>query len=139
MLNRFLIIILSILLSVGSGLRSAQAQPIEEARLVAKARADIHRLGVGRDARVEVRLRDKTRLRGYLSEAGEESFTVTDSKTGASRTIAYADVTQVKKPGGGVSMRAWVLIGAAAAAAVIVAITVKPAVCDGGAQDRFPC
>jgi hypothetical protein len=48
--------------------------------------------------------------------------------------VAYADVKEVKKPGGGLSTRTWVIIGAAAVAAVIVGVTViKPVVCDGGA------
>lgn len=46
----------------------------------------------------------------------------------------------MKKPGGGLSTRTWVIIGAAAAAAVIVGVTViKPVLCDGGAQTRGLC
>jgi hypothetical protein len=89
---------------------------------------------VGRDAGVEVRLRDNTRLKGYVGAAGEDSFTVIDPKTNASQTVAYADVTQVKKPGGGLSMRTFAIVGAAVVAAVIVGVTiVKPVACDGGA------
>lgn len=97
-------------------------------------------MGVGRDARVEVRLRDNTKLKGSISVAGEDSFTITDSKTGASQTVAYADVTQVKRPRGGLSTRMWVIIGAAAVAAVVVGVTViKPVACDGGAQTGGLC
>ncbi len=104
------------------------AQPVEMMRAAAQ------KLGVGRGARVEAKLRDNTKVKGYVSAAGEDSFIVTDPKTGATQTVAYADVTQVKKPGGGLSTRTWVIIGAAAAAAVIVGVTVvKPVLCDGGA------
>ncbi len=40
---------------------------------------------------VEVKLRDTAKLKGYISDAGDDSFTVTDSKTGSSETVAYAD------------------------------------------------
>ncbi|HEX8352076.1 MAG TPA: hypothetical protein VF611_04080 [Pyrinomonadaceae bacterium] len=89
---------------------------------------------MGTKTRVEVRLQDGTRLKGRIGAAGEDAFTITDSKTGAPRTVAYADVARVKKSGGGPSVRTWVIIGAAAAAAVIVGVTViEPILCDGGA------
>ncbi len=141
MLRRTFAIMLSgILLSTAFGFQSVRAQTGKDAQLAEKARAGVQKLGVGRDARVEVRLRDNTKLKGSISAAGEDSFTVTDSKTGASQTVAYADVTRVKRPGGGLSTRTWVIIGAAAVAAVIVGVTViKPVLCDGGAQTRGLC
>ncbi|HEX8492514.1 MAG TPA: hypothetical protein VF658_06705 [Pyrinomonadaceae bacterium] len=90
-------------------------------------------MGIGRDARVEVKLRDNTRLKGYISQAGEDAFTIADSKTGTVQTVAYDDVRQVKKPGG-LSSRALALIGAVAVAAVVIGVVViKPVACDGGA------
>lgn len=123
-----------ILVSSASVSHSVSAQTAADAQTVERARAGVQKLGVGRSARVEVKLRDDTKVNGYVSAADEESFTVTDQETGANRTIAYADVTQVKKAGGGLSPRTWVILGAAAAAAVIVGVTViKPVLCDGGA------
>ncbi|HEX9919653.1 MAG TPA: hypothetical protein VGA87_10825 [Pyrinomonadaceae bacterium] len=98
------------------------------------------KLGIGERARVEVKLRDDSRLKGYVSAAGADSFTVTDAKTGASTVLAYRDVAQVKKPGNGLSTMTKVLIGGAVAAGLIVTWQiVKPALCDGGAQHRGPC
>jgi hypothetical protein len=52
---------------------------------------------------------------------------------GTTETVTYADVMQVKKPGG-LSTRALLAIGAVAAAALIIGVTViKPVACDGGA------
>ena len=136
MLKRTFAIMLSgILTFTAFGLQGVRAQTGEDAQLAERSRARVQKLGVGRDARVEVKLRDNTRLKGYVSAAGEDSFTVTDSKTGASQMVAYTDVAQVKKPGGGgPSMRTWAIIGGAAVAAVIVGVTViKPVLCDGGA------
>jgi hypothetical protein len=121
-------------MSMAVGVQGIRAQTVNDTQLAEKARAKIQKMGAGQDARVEVRLRDNTRLKGYISAVGEDSFTVADRKTSASQTVAYADVKEVKKPGGGLSTRTWVIIGAAAAAAVIVGVTViKPVVCDGGA------
>ncbi|MEJ7624463.1 MAG: hypothetical protein WKF34_10770 [Pyrinomonadaceae bacterium] len=141
MLRRTLTIIFSgILLSTAFGFQSVHAQTDRDAQLAAKARAEVQKLGVGRDARVEVRMRDNTKLKGSINVVGEHSFSITDSKTGASQTVAYADVTQVKRSGSGLSARTWVVIGAAAVAAAIVAVVVlKPALCDGGAQTGGLC
>lgn len=135
MFRRALAVMISgILLSSAFGQQPALAQTPEGARPAAETRAAVQRLGAEAKTRVELRLQDGTRLRGPISAAGEETFTITDSKTGAPRTVAYADVASVKKSGGGLSARTWVIIGAAAAAAVIVGVTViEPVLCDGGA------
>jgi len=57
----------------------------------------------------EVKLRDKTKLKGYVSEAGEDSFVIVDEKTDATSTLAYAQVQQVK--GNNLSKAAEIAIG----------------------------
>ncbi|HUS12126.1 MAG TPA: hypothetical protein VMZ30_16795 [Pyrinomonadaceae bacterium] len=75
---------------------AASSNVEKEVRFAGKVKSGIEKLGSGRDTRVEVKLRDKTRLKGYVSEIGETEFVVTDAKTGASNKVAYADVAQVK-------------------------------------------
>jgi redox-regulated HSP33 family molecular chaperone len=119
---------------------TTRAQSVPDAQSAEKARATVQKIGLGRDARVEVKLRDQTKVKGYVSAAEQDFFTVTDSKTGTSQTVRYAEVAKVKKPGHGLSTTAWVMIGAAATAAIIIGIAVvKPVVCDGGAQSRGLC
>src|SRR4051794_6098012 len=60
----------------------------KDAARAEKVHTQVWKLGTGRDALVRVELRDKTKLDGYLSEAGADSFTVTDSK-GKSTTVPY--------------------------------------------------
>jgi predicted ATP-dependent serine protease len=48
-------------------------------------------------------------MKGYISQTGEDSFTLTDSKTKQTSTLAYSDVAQVK--GGGLSSTSKTLIG----------------------------
>jgi hypothetical protein len=128
-----------LLLLLAVGFPPVHAQTATDTQALAKVRAKVRELGAGEKARVEVKLRDNTKLKGYIGSAGEDSFSVVDSKSGASQTVSYADVTDLKKQGGGLSTKTWIIIGAVAAGAIITLIAVKPALCDGGAQSRFPC
>lgn len=81
----------------------------KEAQFVEKVKAGITQLGTGTEARVEVKLRDKTKLKGYISEASAEQFTVVDAKTGMATIVAYPQVKQVK--GNNLSKGAKIAIG----------------------------
>ena len=75
-----------------------------------KVKANVAKRGTGPKAKVAVKLKDKTKVKGYISQSGNDSFTVTDSKTGQVRTLAYSDVSEVKKSGG-MSLAAKIGIG----------------------------
>ena len=64
-------------------------------RFAEKVKEGIGRLGTGQEARVEVKLRDGKKLKGYISEAGENSFVIVDAKSGAASTVPYPQVKQV--------------------------------------------
>ncbi len=71
MLKRLLTLMLAALLAQLAHAPAAAATKAEkEARLAEKVRAAVARLGTGREAVVELKLRDKTRLKGYVAEAG---------------------------------------------------------------------
>jgi hypothetical protein len=74
---------------------SADTKQEKQARLADKVKIGISKLGVGKEALVEVKLRDKTRLAGYLCEVNEDHFIVMNTKIGNSTSIAYTDVQQV--------------------------------------------
>lgn len=141
MLRRILVIMMiGALTFTWFGYRPVSAMSVDETLSSERARASIAKIGTGKDARVEVKLRDNTKLKGYVSEAAVDTFTVIDSRTGAASVVAYADVAQVSKQGNGLSTLTKVIIGAAIATGVIVGWQiVKPALCDGGAQHRGPC
>ncbi|MBV8856491.1 MAG: hypothetical protein JOZ02_05995 [Acidobacteria bacterium] len=120
------IIVSGMLWSSMLGYQPAGAQAQGATRAASAVRAAVEKLGVGSKARVEVKLRDGTKLKGSVSSIGEDSFTITDSKTGASRTVAYAEVARVKEPNRGFWARASVLAVAA------VAVTAMAALDDGG-------
>jgi hypothetical protein len=88
---------------------AASSKAEKEARFAGKVKQGIEKLGSGSNTRVEVKLRDKTRFKGYISEVSENGFVVTDLKTGASNNVAYADVKQIK--GNNMSTGAKIAIG----------------------------
>jgi hypothetical protein len=128
------IMLAAVVLFAASGIQAALAQAGKDNQ-AEKARAKVQQIGSGTKARVQVRLLDNTKLKGYISAVSADSFTVTDSSTGATQTVAYTDVAGVKKQGGGgLSTRTLIILGAVAVTAVIVGVTViKPVLCDGGA------
>ncbi|MCI0390788.1 MAG: hypothetical protein MOB07_18740 [Acidobacteria bacterium] len=68
----------------------------KEEQRTEKVKAGIARLGIGNEARVKVKLRDGRKLAGYIKEAGDDSFVIADLKDGATITVPYPDVAQVK-------------------------------------------
>jgi hypothetical protein len=119
--NLSLIIVGSLLLSLfATPAALARTKEEKEAALAAKVKDGVAKLGAGVDAKISVKLRDKTKLKGYVSRIEEESFFITDAKTGAETRVAYGDVTQAK--GNNISTGA--VIGIAAAVAVGVTLLV---------------
>lgn len=96
-----------------------------------KARQTVAKIGSGSKAKVDVKLRDSTKLKGYIGSADADSFTLVDEKGGASRDILFTDVDRVKKRGG-LGKGAWIAI-AAGVAVVVTVIALRPVFCDGGA------
>jgi hypothetical protein len=104
------LVLVVLLLNLTSPSRAfAGTNPEKEARFTEKIRLEIAKLGSGPDARVEVKLRNKTKLKGHLSEVGNESFAVVDDKTGSAITVTYPQVKQVK--GNNLSTGAAIAIG----------------------------
>jgi hypothetical protein len=77
---------------------------------------------------VEVKLRDNTKLKGYVSEARQDCFILVDAKTGVATQVAYPNVKQIK--GNNLSEGAKIAIGVA----VIVGLGVLLAIVIG--RDR---
>ena len=105
----------------------------------AKTKSKVQTFSLNRDNKVEVKLRDSTKYKGYISAVESDSFTLTDSKTGTSQKFAYSEVEDVKKVGGGISTKTLLIIGGVAAGSITTWLIVKPAVCDGGAATRGLC
>ena len=68
----------------------------KEPKQAANVKAAIAKLGKGPDARIKVKLRDGTKLKGYVSEISENGFTITSDEIGTSTLISYSKAKQVR-------------------------------------------
>jgi hypothetical protein len=98
----------------------AKTKEEKEAALAAKVKAGVAKLGAGADTKISVKLRNKARLKGYVSRIEEDAFFITDAKTGAETRVAYSDVTQAK--GNNLSTGAIIAIAAGVAVGVTLLI-----------------
>ena len=119
MLKKFLSFALIVLMLNVVGVSSAYAGSKEgkEARFTERVKESVSKLGTGTQARVEVKLRDKTKLKGYVSHISENSFTMVDEKTGNASEVPYSSAKQVK--GNNLSTGVKIVIGVGIVLAVI--------------------
>ena len=90
-----------------------------EARLAESLKTEIARLGTGPDARIELKLHDGTKVKGYISEAQATEFKVVDSKTGAATTVPYPQVRKVKGNNLAQGTKVAIVVGIAMVALVV--------------------
>ena len=102
---------------------SAQTKTDEKDSSVAKIKAKVAERGTGKNKRVEVKKLDGTKLKGYVSQAGEDSFTLVESESRQPVVIAYNEVAKVKNRSSGGDKIAFIVIGAAAATAAVIALS----------------
>ncbi len=109
-----------LLLNLGTGTILAKSNSEKEMQHTEKVKQAVAKLGTGEMALVKIKLRDKTKLEGFVSAIGDDSFVVTDIKTGVAATVAYPQVKQVK--GNNLSTGAKIAIGVGIAVAILVVI-----------------
>jgi hypothetical protein len=120
MLKKVCSLVLSALLWQAAAIPAFAATSAEkEAKRAEKVRTQLAKLGTGMDARIKLELRDKTKLEGFVSEAGAESFVVTDS-AGKATAVAYPQVR--KAQGHNLSTGAKIAIGVGIGAGVTLLI-----------------
>ncbi len=68
----------------------------QEAQLIEQVKGKVARAGLGEKARVTVKLKNGTKVKGYVSEARDGEFVVRDRKTDGPTTIRYDDVAKVE-------------------------------------------
>ena len=74
---------------------STNANP-KQGKFAERVKAHIAKLGTGPGARIELRLRDKTKVKGYVNYVDEDHFVVADDQTGITTRMTYAQVIQIK-------------------------------------------
>lgn len=68
----------------------------KEEKQVAKVRSNIQKLGTGPEAKVEVKLKDGSKVKGYVLNSETEQFVVMNAKTGTPPPIPYPQVRQAQ-------------------------------------------
>lgn len=115
-----LVLVATVMNLAGVRLAYAESKEEKQARFAEKIKANVLKLGTGESTRVKVKLRDQAKLEGFISDAGADTFTVTDRKTGATTTVAYLQVKSVQ--GNNLSTGAKIAIGVGIAATIIFII-----------------
>ena len=98
MLKKSLSFALVILLLNAVSINSVYAGSKEEkeVRFAARVKENVSKLGTGKEAWIEVKLRDKTKIKGYVSQINENSFVVVEDKTNLATEVPYRNAKQVK-------------------------------------------
>lgn len=102
----------------------ANNNPEKDAKFAEKVKAEIAKLGVGTDSKVKIKLKDGTKLKGYVSEINDSGFVVTD-KDGKSTAVPYPNAKQVS----GHNTKIGVVIAISIVAALIILLFI------GASQD----
>ncbi len=124
MFKKYLTLALAILvvnLSLGVSV-FADGKADKEARFAEKVKASVARLGTGENARVEVKLKDGAKLKGYVSEIGDTGFVVTNAETKTATPVSYSNAKQVK--GNNLSEGVKIAIGIGLIAAFIAIVVI---------------
>lgn len=97
MFRTLLSLVLVVLLMQGlSAAPVIAAQVNNDAQAIEKVRAKVAKIGTGDKARVTVKRKDGTKIKGNITQAGADDFTVRDKKTNDTTTISYRDVAKVE-------------------------------------------
>jgi small nuclear ribonucleoprotein (snRNP)-like protein len=94
----------------------------KEARFAARVKAEIAKLGTGPEARIKVKLRDGTKLKGHISGVSDGTFSVVEDRTGTITEVPYSAARQLSGRNNlsGKTITAYVILAVILIAAVTV-------------------
>ena len=120
MLKRFLSIVLTGVLVFSGGALHVFAQTLTDSRDAEKVKAEVVKRGTNEKKRVRVKMLNGSKLKGYISQIGDESFTIISSKNKQPTVIAYRDAKKVE--GGGLpgGAKLGIIIGAAVGGTLLI-------------------
>jgi hypothetical protein len=100
----------------------AKGKQDKDAQKAEKVKRAVNKLGTGERARIKVKLKDETRLKGYVSQIGENDFQIADAKMGTTSTVAYAQVKRIEGKNFTTGQKVAIGVGIAAIVLIIVAL-----------------
>lgn len=74
----------------------AQTQGGINDKTLEKLKAKIEKLGVGKDSKIKVTLKDETKLNGFISARDENGFDITIENSGEIRNVKYTDIKKAE-------------------------------------------
>lgn len=74
-----------------------QTQRSGDAESLRKLKVKVAKIYSQRRGKIKVKYNDGTRLKGYLTEVKDDTFSVTDSKTGKSVVVPYEQVSRIDR------------------------------------------
>ena len=96
-MRTYLICLLASMVFVTSiSMPAAAQQNSSEAATIEKVKAKVAKIGIGEKAKATVNLKDGTKKKGYIGQAGSDDFVLRDRKTDSPTTIRYSDVSKVE-------------------------------------------
>ena len=116
-----IIAVLIINLTLGSS-AFAGTKEEKDVKFAERVKTSIAKLGTGKDARIEVKLKDGTKLKGYVSEITNNHFSVIDSTTGTTTAVDYGNAKQVK--GNNLSTKAKIAIAVGITIGAVIILTI---------------
>ena len=118
-----IILIGSLVFLASGGQTLARTSGKDKTPTVAEIKAKIAKLGTGKKAKAQIKLRTGEKIKGNVTSAGDDSFAFTERDSKQTKTIAYADVVEVKK-WGGLSTGAKIAIGLGIGVAVLAIVVI---------------
>ncbi len=97
-----------------AGQKAAKQTPVE------KIKIQVAKVGIGEKAKATITTKDGAKIKGYVSQAGDDDFVMRDRKTSSPTTIRYADVAKVERNQGH-SIAKIVLVAIGAGTAIVLA------------------
>jgi len=121
-MNKIMPVLLMLALIVSAVPKKALAQQQLTDRGVLRIKTDIARRMRAARTTVTVSLRNGSELKGRITQAAENMFTLKENNTGTQRDVSYADVTKVKGRGLSKGAKFGILTGIIAGAVIIGAL-----------------
>lgn len=94
-MRRYLACLIASVLVLATLALPVSAKQGDQQTSLERVKIKIAKLGVGEKAKATVFLKDGTKIKGYIAQAGDDDFVLRDRKTDAPTTIRYDNVAKV--------------------------------------------
>jgi propanediol dehydratase small subunit len=109
-----------ILLQFSLASASSRTKAEKDAQQVAHVKAEVAKRGTGEKAQVTVKTANGKTLKGFINEAGVDSFVVMESTTCLPVTVAYAEVAKIGGKAWSASQKILFALGVLAVVSVVL-------------------